>query len=433
MLEIVKVIPNSVAREIGIVPGDFILKINSESINDQLDYRFNSAEEYIELLVQRGDEQILFEIEKEYEEDIGLNLQEMKMKSCGNNCVFCFVYQNPAGMRKALYFKDEDYRYSFLYGHYVTLTTVNDAELRRIVKQQLSPLYISVHSTEEKTRKLLLGIKKNDRLLEKIDYLVKGGIELHTQIVLCPGINDGIIFDQTVEDLKQFYPGIKSIAIVPVGLTKHRNDLFELRLHTNNELQNMIDYTNDYRKKLKKQLGTSFIYLADEFYIKAGTSFPSAEYYDDFYQIENGVGEFRDMIDNFDNNHNTMSTEINTPAHITWVTGKLAAESLEKFIVSKLKVIKNLSIDLISIKNNFYGENITISGLLTGQDIYEQLNGKELGDIVFLPPKVLNAESLFLDNWTISMLEEKLDTKFYVYKDEITEIADVINNIRKSL
>ena len=433
MLEIVKVIPNSVAREIGIVPGDFVLKINSESINDQLDYRFNSAEEYIELLVQRGDEQILFEIEKEYEEDIGLDLQEMKMKSCGNNCVFCFVYQNPAGMRKALYFKDEDYRYSFLYGHYVTLTTVNDAELRRIVKQQLSPLYISVHSTEEKTRKLLLGIKKNDRLLEKIDYLVKGGIELHTQIVLCPGINDGIIFDQTVEDLKQFYPGIKSIAIVPVGLTKHRNDLFELRLHTNNELQNMIDYTNDYRKKLKKQFGTSFIYLADEFYIKAGTSFPSAEYYDDFYQIENGVGEFRDMIDNFDNNHNTMSTEINTPAHITWVTGKLAAESLEKFIVSKLKVIKNLSIDLISIKNNFYGENITISGLLTGQDIYEQLNGKELGDIVFLPPKVLNAESLFLDNWTISMLEKKLDTKFYVYKDEITEIADVINNIRKSL
>ena len=433
MLEIVKVIPNSVAREIGIVPGDFILKINSESINDQLDYRFNSAEEYIELLVQRGDEQILFEIEKEYEEDIGLDLQEMKMKSCGNNCVFCFVYQNPAGMRKALYFKDEDYRYSFLYGHYVTLTTVNDAELRRIVKQQLSPLYISVHSTEEKTRKLLLGIKKDDRLLEKIDYLVKGGIELHAQIVLCPGINDGIIFDQTVEDLKQFYPGIKSIAIVPVGLTKHRNDLFELRLHTNNELQNMIDYTNDYRKKLKKQLGTSFIYLADEFYIKAGTSFPSAEYYDGFYQIENGVGEFRDMIDNFDNNHNTMSTEINTPAHITWVTGKLAAESLEKFIVSKLKVIKNLSIDLISIKNNFYGENITISGLLTGQDIYEQLNGKELGDIVFLPPKVLNAESLFLDNWTISMLEEKLDTKFYVYKDEITEIADVINNIRKSL
>jgi len=433
LLEIVKVNPNSIAKEIGIIPGDFILKINSESINDQLDYRFNSAEEYIELLIQRGNEQILFEIEKEYEEDIGINLQEMKMKSCGNNCIFCFVYQNPSGMRKALYFKDEDYRFSFLYGHYVTLTTVNDAELRRIVKQQLSPLYISVHSTEEKTRKLLLGNKKNDRLLEKIDYLVKGGIELHTQIVLCSGINDGIIFDQTVEDLKQFYPGVKSIAVVPVGLTKHRNNLFELRLHTKDELLNMIDYTNDYRKKLLEQFGTSFIYLADEFYIKAGVPFPSAEYYDDFYQIENGVGELRVLIDNFENNLSTMSTEINYTVHITWVTGTLAAESLEKFIVSKLKDIKNLTIDLVAIKNKFYGENITVSGLLVGKDIYEQLKDRELGDIVFLPPKVLNAENLFLDNWTVSMLEENLDTKFYVYKEEISEISYVINNIRKSL
>ena len=432
MLEIVKVYPDSIANEIGINLGDFILKINSESINDQLDYRFYSAEEYIELLIQRGNDQIVFEIEKEYEEDIGIALQEMKMKSCGNNCVFCFVYQNPTGMRKALYFKDEDYRFSFLYGHYVTLTTVNNEELHRIVKQQLSPLYISVHSTEEKTRKLLLGIKKDDHLLEKIGFLVKGGIELHTQIVLCPGINDGIIFDQTVEDLKKFYPGIKSIAVVPVGLTKHRSDLFDLRLHTKNELQNMIEYTNEYRKKLAKQLGTSFIYLADEFYIKADTPFPSAKYYDDFYQIENGVGEFRDMIDNFEKKFNKMATEINFPTQIIWITGTLAVQRLDQFIISELNSIKNLNIDLVAINNNFYGENITISGLLTGQDIFEQLKDKKLGDIVFLPPKVLNADNLFLDNWTVSMLEEKLDTKFYVYKEEITEIGDVINNIRNS-
>jgi putative radical SAM enzyme (TIGR03279 family) len=334
-------------------------------------------------------------------------------------------------MRKALYFKDEDYRFSFLYGHYVTLTTVNDAELRRIVKQQLSPLYISVHSTEEKTRKLLLGIKRDDHLLEKIDFLVKGGIELHTQIVLCPGINDGKIFDQTVEDLKQYYPGIKSIAVVPIGLTKHRSNLFDLRLHTKNELQSMIEYTNNYRKKLAKQLGTSFIYLADEFYIKADAPFPSAKYYDDFYQIENGVGEFRDMIDNFDKNFNKKPIEIKIPTKVTWITGTLAAESLNKFIISKLNTIQNLNIDLLPINNNFYGENITISGLLTGQDIFEQLKDKRLGDIVFLPPKVLNAENLFLDNWTVSMLEEKLNSKFYVYKEEITEIADVINTIRK--
>jgi putative radical SAM enzyme (TIGR03279 family) len=433
LLEIVEVYPNGIAQELGILSGDFIVKINSESVNDQLDYRFFSAEEYVELLIQRGNEQILFEIEKEYQEDIGVDLQEMKMKSCGNNCVFCFVYQNPDGMRKALYFKDEHYRFSFLYGHYVTLTTVNDSELERIVKQQLSPLYISVHSTEEETRKLLLGIKKDDHLLEKIDYLVKGGIELHTQIVLCPGINDADIFDRTVEDLKQFYPGIKSIAIVPVGLTKHRNDLFDLRLHTKDELMLMIDYTNKYRVKLAEQLGTSFIYLADEFYIKAGIPFPSANYYDDFYQIENGVGEFRDTIDNFEKYRSTIPKDAKNPVHISWITGTLAAENLNKHIISKLNTIKNLRIDLIPIINKFYGENITVSGLLTGQDIFEQLKDRTLGDIVFLPPKVLNVEGLFLDNWNVPMLEEKLNTKFYVYKDDIIEIIDIVNNIRKVL
>jgi putative radical SAM enzyme (TIGR03279 family) len=432
LVEIIEVCPDSIAQEIGIASGDYILKINSETINDQLDYKFYSAEEYIELLLQRGDEQILFEIEKEFDEDIGISLQEMKMKSCGNNCVFCFVYQNPDGMRKAVYFKDEDYRFSFLYGHYVTLTTVNSEELQRIVKQQFSPLYISVHSTEEKTRKLLLGIKKDDHLLEKIDFLVKGGIELHTQIVLCPGINDGIIFDQTVEDLKQFYPGVKSIAVVPVGLTKHRNNLFELRLHTKDELLDMIDHTNNIRKKLFKQLGTSFIYLADEFFIKAGIPFPQTEYYENFYQIENGVGEFRTLIDQMENNLSSLPGEIIFPVHITWVTGTLAAQSLEKFIISKLKIIQNLTIDIIAIINKFYGENITISGLLTGQDIFERLNKIKLGDIIFLPPKVLNAEGMFLDNWTVARLEEKLSTKIHIYKEDITEIAEVINNVRNS-
>jgi len=432
LLEIVEVHPNGIAHELGIKSGDFVVKINSETVNDQLDYRFFSAEEYLELLIQRGNEQILFEIDKEYQEDIGIELQEMKMKSCGNNCVFCFVYQNPEGMRKSLYFKDEDYRFSFLYGHYVTLTTVNQKELERIVNQQLSPLYISVHSTEEETRKKLLGIKKDDRLLEKIDFLVKGGIELHTQIVLCPGINDGNIFEKTVEDLKQFYPGVKSIAVVPVGLTKHRTNLFDLRLHTTDELLNMIDYTNEYRKKLAKQLGSSFIYLADEFYIKAGKSFPDANYYDDFYQIENGVGEFRDLINNFENIANDLPDAIKESIDISWVTGTLAAESLEKLILSKLYKITNLNINVFPITNKFYGENITVSGLLTGQDIFEQLKNKKLGDFVFLPPKVLNAEGLFLDNWNVSMLEEKLNTKIYVYKEDIVDILNIIEKIRKA-
>ncbi len=325
MLNIINVIPGSIADEIGIRPEDKLIKVNGRSVGDQIDFRFFCAEENVDLLIQRGTEQYHYEIEKEYHEDIGIDLDAMKMKACGNNCVFCFVYQNPRGMRRALYFKDEDYRFSFLYGHYVTLTTLKKEELERIVEQKLSPLFISVHATEEKTRKLLLGIKREDHLLEKIDFLVAGGIELHAQIVLCPGINDGKIFDQTVNDLKKFYPGVKSIAIVPVGLTRHRDNLFSLRLHSKFELREMIIYTNKFRNKLKKELGNSYIYLSDEFYIKAEENIPDADYYDDFYQIENGVGEFRHMIDEFNAESKSLPEKIDHHYKITWVTGTLSS------------------------------------------------------------------------------------------------------------
>ena len=205
MLKISAIEQDSIAAELQIKPGDFILSINGKDINDRLDYRYFQSEEEIELLVKQGEEQILFEIEKDADEDLGLIPEEMKMMACGNNCVFCFVYQNPKGMRKPLYFKDEDYRYSFLYGHYVTMTTMKQNDLDRIVEQRLTPLYISVHSTEPETRKFLLGIKREDYLLEKMKFLTERGITLHTQIVLVPGVNDGEIFDRTVNDLKQFF------------------------------------------------------------------------------------------------------------------------------------------------------------------------------------------------------------------------------------
>ncbi len=432
MLEIVNVQNNTIAKEIGLQKDDKILEINSETINDQLDYRFYSAEEYIELLVLRNDEQIIFEIEKEYNEDIGIELAEMKMRTCGNNCVFCFVFQNPKGMRKPLYFKDEDYRFSFLYGHYVTLTKVTNEELKRIVDQQLSPLYISVHSTEEETRRILLGIKKDDRLLDKIDFLVKGGIELHTQIVLCPGINDGAILQKTIYDLKQFYPGVKSIAIVPVGLTKHRNKLFQLRLLTQNELRENIEYTNDIRQKIKTEIGTSFVYLSDEFFIKANVPFPVNDYYEDYCQIENGVGEFRYIIDEFNRDFESLPKQIDESIDITWVTGALAADTLEKFIIAKLKSINNLNIELVKIKNNFYGKDITVSGLLVGQDIFNQLKNRDLGDLILLPPKILNEDRLLLDDWTVEMLEQKLNVSCYIYTESISEIINVIRNLRKT-
>ena len=430
MVKIIRVEPNSIAEELHIQPGDQILSVNGHEITDRLDYRFYINDEQVELLVQKGREQILFDIEKDADDDIGLTLEEMKLKSCGNNCVFCFVYQNPKGLRKPLYFKDEDYRYSFLYGHYVTMTTLKQRDLDRIVEQRLSPLYISVHATEEKIRKLLLGIKRNDHLLEKIEFLTGHGIELHAQIVLCPEINDGEVFDRTVEDLKRFYPGVKSIAVVPLGLTRHREGLMPLRLHTQQELQETIAHVDEMRERLKRELGVAYVYLADEFFIKAGRDLPPAEYYDEFYQIENGVGEFRDMIDRFERDQKpALPQKLDQPTRITWVTGLLAYRHLERFIIEPLRTIGNLTIDLVPVTNHFYGPSIQVSGLLVGQDIYNQLKNRPLGEMVLLPPRVLNEDGLFLDDWTVSELEQKLGVPCHVFTESFDELPLVTRDL----
>ena len=429
MVRIISVETGSIAEELEIKPGDYIVSINNKSINDRLDYRFYQSEEQIDLHIKHKDEDVIYEIEKDAHEDVGLDLDEMKMKACGNNCVFCFVYQNPKGMRQALYFKDEDYRFSFLYGHYVTMTTLKQKDLDRIVEQRLSPLYISVHSTEGKTRKLLLGITREDHLLEKIEFLTSHGIELHAQIVLCPGINDGEIFDQTVANLKKFYPGVRSIAVVPVGLTQHRDNLYQLRLHTKAELNEMIDYVNQKREALKNELNVGFVYLSDEFFIKAGVPMPKTEYYDEFYQIENGVGEFRDMIDNLHSVRKRFPKQLSDPLKITWVTGKLAEGPIKEFIIPELEKVKNLEIEVIAITNHFYGTAIQVSGLLTGQDVYNQLKNRKLGDLVLLPPRVLNDDDLLLDDWTVADLEDKLNIRCHVYTESISEFFKVLKYV----
>ncbi len=429
MVKIVDIEPGSIAEELGIKAGDYLISINGHKIRDRLDYRFYQADERLEVLVKQGDKEIIFDIEKDADEALGLEPEEMKLMACGNNCVFCFVYQNPKGMRKTLYFKDEDYRYSFLYGHYVTMTTLKQADLERIVEQRLSPLYISVHSTDSETRKLLLGIKRDDHLLEKIEFLTRNGIELHAQIVLVPGINDGKIFNQTILDLKKYFPEVRSVAVVPLGLTRHRNHLMPLRIHTQRELKEAIQHVNSLREKLREELGVYFVYLSDEFFIKAGERIPPAEYYDEFYQIENGVGEFRDMIDRFNEAYASIPMQIDQPISITWATGTLAHDNLKKHIVEPLTKIKNLEIDLIPVENYFYGPTIGVSGLLVARDFYEQLKDRNLGDVILLPPRVLNEEGVFLDDWTVDDLEQKLGKKCHVYQEEIESFVDVIRNL----
>ncbi len=429
MLKIIYIEAGSIAEELGIETGADLISINGKEVNDRLDLRFYISEEEIEMHIRQGGEDIIFEIEKEIDDEIGLITADMQMKSCGNNCVFCFVHQNPKGMRRALYFQDEDYRFSFMYGHYVTLTTVKQKELERIVEQRLSPLYISVHATEEKVRKFLLGLKKDDFLLEKIEYLTSNGIELHAQIVLCPEINDSDIFDKKVDDLSKYYPNLKSIAVVPVGLTKHRDGLPQLRIHTQQELKGTILHVDKLRLQYKEKLGRNFVYIADEFFIKSDEDIPSAEYYDDFDQIENGVGEFRELIDSFNEEWPLMPKKIEKKVRVCWVTGELAAGNLEKHIISKLREIENLEIDLLPVINNFYGPNVQVSGLLTGGDIYAQLKGNNPCDIIFLPPRVLNEDGLLLDDWTAAYLEERVGVPVHVYTEPIAEIVDVLDNL----
>ena len=421
MIEILDIEKKSIAATLKIRAGSKLISINQKPINDLLDYRFHNSGEELEVLIEQGRKQILFEIEKEYQEDIGFILEDLKMRKCGNKCVFCFVHQNPKGLRKTLYFKDEDYRFSFLYGHYVTLSNTRQEDLDRIVEQRLTPLYISVHATEPELRKYLLGIKYEDRLLEKIDFLTRHGIELNCQIVLCPALNDGKQLDRTITDLKHFYPAVRSVAIVPVGLTRHRRNLPELKPVTREYSLDLMEKINRKRLALLKELGSSFIYLSDEFYIRTAQPIPDNAYYEGFYQLENGVGLTRDLMNRFQSEFPEI-LKLKPQMDLTLVSAKLGAAALRKYFMPTLSQIPGLNIKLYQVTNYFYGSSIVVAGLLVGRDIFNHLKNKELGDYIILPPRVLNHDGIFLDDWTVDQLEERLQRKIFIFPDSFLNL-----------
>ncbi len=425
MIEILDIENDSIAQELGIRPGDRLISINGKAVNDMLDYRFHNNGEELEVLIKSGGQTVIFEIEKDVQEDIGLILEDLKMRKCGNKCVFCFVHQNPKGLRKTLYFKDEDYRFSFLYGHYVTLSNAGQEDLERIVEQRLTPMYVSVHATEPEMRRYLLGIKFDDRLMEKIAYLVDNGIELNCQIVLCPGLNDGEQLDRTILDLKQFYPGVRSVAIVPVGLTRHRRNLPLLNPVTQSYSLDTIKLVNSKRRQLRDEIGSSFIYLSDEFYIRTGTEIPGAAYYEGFYQLENGVGLTRDLVDRFRSELPRLKQSV-PPLNFTLVSGKLGAVALRRYILPALGEMKQGHFKLYQVPNYFFGTSIVVAGLLTGGDIYSHLKNKHLGDYIVLPPRVLNHDGVFLDDWTVEQLETKLKRKIVIFPDSFVVLFEKI-------
>jgi len=430
-MKIVKIKENSLAKEIGLSEGDQLIKINGERVLDHLDYEFRIADENVILDFKINGQLSQVEVEKDYDDDLGVEFEEMKIRKCGNDCVFCFVDQNPKNMRDGIYFRDGDYRMSYLYGHYITMTNMSKKELKRIVDQKLSPLYISVHATDVDLRRKLLLYKwgKDDFLLKKVKYLIDNGIELHGQIVLIPNMNDGKHLKKTTSDIYKFFPKFKTLSVVPVGLTRHRDGLPELNYVNNNYAKKLFDEYPSLNKQFPGKK-SPFLLLSDEWYILANKPFPPKEYYGEYDLIENGVGQFRDFIDRFKEESLNFPKEIKNPTKISIVTSTLVYDIFTNLVKPILEKIKNLKVNFYKIENNFFGDSVTVAGLLTGKDIISQLKGYDLGNSVWTTYRILNEDqTLTLDDMTLDQISKILDTKFKVSQnDSIKEIIDYLEN-----
>ncbi len=423
-MKIKTVEPHSIAEELGIRPGDEVLEINGRRIADVLDYRFYESDPEISVKIARNGEITIYDIEKDDGERLGLEFEDFRILSCGNDCIFCFVDQNPKGLRNQLYFRDGDYRLSFLYGNYTTMTNAGPAILRRIIQQRLSPQYISVHVTDYAIRKKLMGLKKDDRILEKIQLLHDHGIDMHTQIVLCPGINDGAALEKTVFDLYQFNKHIVSLAIVPVGLTDHRFGLYELKKVDRAYANALLDTIQPWQQRFRRDIGRAFVYASDEFHIVAGRDIPGEEYYDGFPQTENGVGIVRAFLSDFERQAKKFPHALSARTQLTLATAELPADVMQRFILPSLQRIANLDARLEVVPNVLFGRSVTVAGLLSGKCLVSSLHGKELGDLLLLPPDIVNHDALFLDDMTVPALEETLNVPVMVFNGRWSEVFD---------
>jgi putative radical SAM enzyme (TIGR03279 family) len=405
------VLPGSTAARLGLQTGDSIVSINGEEIHDIIDFQFSAADERLCLVVQKQDGRTKrLTVDKEPDDNLGLDLSPLRIKRCRNKCIFCFVDQMPAGCRKSLYIKDDDFRASFLYGNYITLGALSEYDWTRIFKQRLSPLYISVHATEPDLRAFILNNKKSPDIMSSLKRLAAGGIKMHTQIVLSPGINDGPHLLRTVADLAGLFPAVSSIAVVPVGLTAFRKGLFPLKPFTRREARSVIEDIKPLGARYKKQFGTRLVFASDEFYIKAGEPVPPASFYEDFPQRENGVGMVAEFLREVSRTRLPAKLD---PVRVTLVTGVSFSSILEK-IADRLTKIEGVSLKQLTVKNRFFGSTVTVAGLLTGSDILHALRGKQLGDMVLIPEYALKEDDdVFLDGMRLDQLKEMLMVKIH--------------------
>ncbi|WP_066502820.1 DUF512 domain-containing protein [Abyssisolibacter fermentans] len=427
---------DSIAEEMGIETGDIILSINGNEIKDIIDYKFNISDDYIVVEILKQNEEIWeLEIEKDYDEDIGIEFTNPlidRAKSCRNKCIFCFIDQLPKGMRKTLYFKDDDSRLSFLQGNFITLTNMSDEEIDRIVKYRISPINISVHTTDPELRVKMLNNKNAGNIYDRLRKLNEANIDMNCQIVLCPGINDGERLDRTINDLFDFYPNISSVAIVPVGLTKFREGLFDLGTFDKESSREFLDYIEKKQKEFLKEVGSRFVFASDEFYILDGREIPEYDEYEGFPQIENGIGLMRRLKEEVTNELEKVELEYLIPKKYTIATGVLAYDFMKSLSKQVIDKISNLNIEVIEIKNKYFGESITVTGLITGTDLIEQLKDKNIGNGLLITKSMLRSgEDVFLDDITIKDVEDALNTKVYLSDNRGKNFVELFVNMER--
>lgn len=420
----------SIAWEMGIEPRDRLLQINGSIIEDVFDYHYYTNDEELLILIQKENgEEWELEIEKDYDEDLGIEFEQGLMdeyRSCRNKCIFCFIDQMPKGMRDTLYFKDDDSRLSFLQGNYITLTNMSDHDIQRIVDYHLEPINVSIHTTNPELRCKMLHNRFAGDALKKIQILYDGGITMNGQIVLCKGINDGEELERSIRDMTKWLPNLQSVSVVPVGLTKFRDGLYPLEPFTKEDAKEVLGIIHKWQKKIYEEYGIHFIHAGDEWYLLAEEELPEEERYDGYLQLENGVGMLRLLLNEFEEAYEPLAGD-GREIHLSMATGKLAYPYLKEMLERLKAKYPNLNVNLFEIRNDFFGERITVAGLITGQDLIAQLKGQDLGDALLLPCSMLRSgEEVFLDDVTVTELSDALQVPIDIVKSSGQDFIEAV-------
>lgn len=425
-----EVYPGSIAEELEIEPGDVLLSINDQSIEDVFDYRYMIKDEYIEVLIRKPDgEEWALEIDKDYDDDLGIEFENQLMsdyKSCSNKCIFCFIDQMPPNMRETLYFKDDDSRLSFLQGNYVTLTNMSDHDIDRIIRYHLEPINVSFQTTNPELRCKMLHNRFAGEALKKVDRLYEGGITMNGQIVLCKGINDGGELERSIRDLMKYAPQLQSVSVVPVGLSKYRDGLYPLQPFTKEDAKEVLHIIHKWQKKAYEEFGIHFIHGGDEWYILAEEELPEEERYDGYLQLENGVGMLRLLMNEFEEGYESLNGD-ERDREVSIATGFLAYPYIQRMADRIMEKYPKSKLHVYGIRNDFFGESITVSGLITGQDLIGQLKGKALGEKLLLPCNMLRIEEQdFLDDVTLQDVKDALQVPVDIVKSSGQDFIDAV-------